>query len=111
MRQDRLQKIWDEIDDWIKETDKIRDIAGMKNRKKLIKDLYVVKEGKETILSAGTMVWLFLGGNNDKGWTPTKKEINYPNRVMEEYKIRHRLDLFHIKTSKFDYEKIREHMK
>ena len=115
------QWINQELKDWKRETDKYRDIKDLPikkykaNYKKLSElhkwkeNLYFIKDGKETIISGGALIWLYLYGEKREPFNPSDDMIKrYPQNVLEEYKISHRLKLINLKLSDFDYEKVKE---
>lgn len=105
-----------EFSNWKNETDKILKVPEhmqYNKRKKLIEEIYIIKEekGEEIILSAGTMLWLYLNGTNQSTILLdelNKNIVNTKALYLEELKIRHRLDLFKLNTNDFDKEKIEE---
>jgi len=118
------QWIDEEFKSWKKETDKYKDIKDLPIKKykanykklselhKLQEDLYFIKDGKEIIISGGALIWLFLYGEKGKRFKPSKDMIKrYPQNVLEEYKISHRLKLFNLKPTDFDYKRVRGMMK
>lgn len=115
------QLINQELEEWKKRTDKYKNVKDLpiKNYKAKYKkfqelqkwkeDLYFIKEGKEIIVSGGALMWLFLNGGKEEPYVPTDDMVKrYPNTILEEYKIAHRLKLFNLKISDFDYERVRE---
>jgi len=115
------QWINQELEVWKKETDKYKSVKDLpiksykakykkfQELQKWKENLYFIKEGKETIISGGALMWLFLNGGKEEPYVPTDDMIKrYPDNVLEEYKIAHRLKLFDLKVSDFDYEKVRE---
>lgn len=105
----KIERVKEEFRQWRETYDNILDITNCKPekfKKKLKEELYVFKEDKELKVSGGLLIWLFLGGNNQYPYIPKKNEK--PNKILEELKIRHRLDLFKINTEDFDYNKVLE---
>ena len=122
MRKLDKERTWDEFDIWKKETDKLidlnvilKDVSNSKHysfknkRRKLIEELYIIKEGKEIVVSSGTMIWLFLGGTDkDSKMLTNYSRKKHWERYLEEMKICHRIELFGIKTEKIDRNKVKE---
>ena len=118
------QWIKEELRKWKKETDKYKDIKDLPikkykaNYKKLSElhkwedYLYFINDGRKIIISGGALIWLFLYGEKEKLFNPSDDMIKqYPQNVLEEYKISHRLKLFNLKLIDFDYKKVREMIK
>lgn len=116
----KLKEINLKFEEWKEQNDKIIDIKDAKipsrpkykyllKRKELIENLYLIKDGEETIISGGMLVWLFLGGTNeeDEQFHNLLKDGHYDN-YLEEMKIRHRLKLLQINVANFDKDKIRK---
>lgn len=106
------ERVWFDFNQWkIKANVMIQLPTGIKykDRKKLIEDLYIIKEedSDEIILSGGTILWLYLGGTNRnvKVLDKLKKRKQW-NLLLEEMKIRDRLNIFGINTNNLDKKKI-----
>lgn len=119
--EERIKELEIEFAMWKSKTDKYLDVShiplkykpnGWRGKKELQKwedNLYVIKENNDIYLSAGTMLWLYLGGSsqNYDDVLQYKRDKNYKNYI-ESLKIHHRLELFKINTEDFDFDKIKK---
>ncbi len=113
----QYEKTWDEFNRWRIETNPITNIPTNikdKTRKKMIDELYLIKDEseEELIISGGALLWLYLCGNNQNSNSLEKlKKKRQWNLYLEELKIRNRFDIFGINTEDLDKDKIESALK